>query len=275
MNVPHDHPKNRLLDVLPKEEYERLFPYLELILVPTGEALYESGDSLRYIYFPTTCVVSLHYGMENGGTSEIAIVGNEGLIGIALFMGGGSMPNRAIVQSTGYTYRIRKFHFMQEFNRHGTLLRLMLRYTQALMTHMAQTAVCNRYHCIDQQLCRWLLLNIDRLSSNTIAMTHELIALNLGVRREGITEAAGKLQKAGLIDYHRGHITVLDRPGVEMRSCECYQVVKTEYERLLPWTTIHEPPASPIPVVAYPVRGIKAVSSRRSDGDLIVMPAAI
>jgi CRP-like cAMP-binding protein len=240
MNVPHNNQKNRLLDVLPKEEYERLSPYLEPILIPTGEALYESGHTLRYIYLPTTCIVSLLYGMENGGSSEIAVVGNEGIIGIALFMGGGSMPNRAIVQSTGYAYRIRQHHFMQEFNRHGTLLHLMLRYTQALITQMAQTAVCNRYHSIDQQLCRWLLLNIDRLSSNKLAMTHELIAMSLGVRREGVTEAARKLQKAGMIDYRRGHITVLDRPGLEARSCECYQVVKREYDRLLPGSTFRE-----------------------------------
>jgi len=251
MTVPHDHPKNRLLDVLPKEEYERLCPDLELIRIPTGEALYESGDSLRYIYFPTTCIVSLLYGIEHGGSTEIAVVGNEGIIGIALFMGGGTMPNRAIVQSTGYAYRIRKYHFMQEFNRHGTLLRLMLRYTQALMTHMAQTAVCNRYHCIDQQLSRWLLLNLDRLSSNTIAMTHELIALGLGVRREGVTEAAGRLQKAGIIDYRRGHITVLDRTGLEAHTCECYQVVKTEYDRLLPKPTLRETPTSRIPAVVH------------------------
>lgn len=240
MNVPHNNQKNRLLDVLPKEEYERLSPYLEFILIPTGEALYESSDMLRYIYLPTTCIVSLLYGLENGEQTEIAVVGNEGIIGIALFMGGGSMPNRAIVQSTGYAYRIRKHHFMQEFNRHGTLLHLMLRYTQALITQMAQTAVCNRYHHIDQQLSRWLLLNMDRLSSNKLVMTHELIALNLGVRREGVTEAAGKLQKEGIIDYRRGNITVLDRAGLEAHACECYQVVKKEYDRLLPGLTLRE-----------------------------------
>ena len=234
MTDPHSPRQNHLLDALPAAEYERLLPHLELVPMPLGDVLYESGGELRYAYFPTTCIVSLLYVMENGASAEIAVVGNEGIIGVALFMGGGTMPNRAVVQSAGYAYRLRAPLVQQEFSRNGPLLRLLLRYTQALITQMAQTAVCNRHHSVDQQLCRWLLLSLDRLSSNELTMTQELIANMLGVRREGVTEAAGKLQRAGLIDYSRGHITVLDRPGLEARVCECYQVVKTEFDRLLP-----------------------------------------
>lgn len=230
-NDPH---QNHLLNSLPEEEYERLLPHLELVNIPLGEVIYESGDELRYVYFPTTCIVSLLYVMENGASAEIAVIGNDGIIGVALFMGGGSMPNRAVVQSAGYAYRIRGHYLMQEFNQFGFMLHLLLRYTQALITQMAQTAVCNRHHTVDQQLCRWLLLSLDRLPGNVLTMTQELIANMLGVRREGVTEAAGRLQQAGLIQYSRGRITVLDRPGLEARVCECYHVVKTEADRLLP-----------------------------------------
>ncbi|MDI1231458.1 MAG: Crp/Fnr family transcriptional regulator [Methylobacter sp.] len=241
MTVSHSPRQNYLLDTLLSDEYERLFPDLELIEMPLGEVIYESGDELHHAYFPTTCIVSLLYVMENGASAEIAVVGNDGIIGVALFMGGGTMPNRAVVQSAGYAYRLRAPQLMLEFDRfggrrYGTLHNLLLRYTQALITQMAQTAVCNRHHSVDQQLCRWLLLSIDRLTSNELTMTQELIANMLGVRREGVTEAAGKLQQAGLIDYSRGHITVLDKPGLEARVCECYQVVKTEFDRLLPRT---------------------------------------
>lgn len=231
--------QNHLLNALPAAVYERLIPYMEGVAMPLGEAIYESGDSLSYAYFPTTCIVSLLYVMENGASAEIAVVGNDGVIGVALFMGGGTMPNRAVVQSAGYAYRLRKHLLMQEFDRAGgrrtgALKNLLLRYTQALITQMAQTAVCNRHHSMDQQLCRWLLLSLDRLSSSELIMTQELIANMLGVRREGVTEAAIKLQKAGLIDYCRGHITILSRPGLEARVCECYTVVKSEFDRLLP-----------------------------------------
>ena len=236
---PPPPPVNHLLDALSADEYERLFPLLERVPMPLGEVLYESGGELHYAYFPIDCIVSLLYVMENGASAEIAVVGNEGIIGVALFMGGGTMPNRAVVQSAGYAYRLRATMLKQEISRNGPLLRLLLRYTQALITQMAQTAVCNRHHSVDQQLCRWLLLSLDRLPSNELTMTQELIAHNLGVRREGVTEAAKKLQKAGLIDYRRGHITVLDRPGLESRVCECYQVVKTEFDRLLP--SLHQP----------------------------------
>ena len=235
MTGPHNPRQNHLLDALPATEYERLFPHLVLVPMPLGKVLYESGDKLRYAYFPTTCIVSKLYVMENGASAEIAVIGNEGMIGVALFMDGGSMNNRAIVLSAGYAYRLRSHLLMQEFNRYdGALHHLLLRYTQALLTQMAQTAVCNRHHSVEQQLCRWLLLSLDRLTGNELIMTQELIANMLGVRREGITEAAGKLQRAGLIDYCRGHITVLDRPGLEARVCECYQVVKSESDRLLP-----------------------------------------
>lgn len=239
MTDPHSPRQNHLLNALPAAKYERLSPHLELVPMPLGDVLYESGDELRHVYFPTTCIVSLLYVMENGASAEIAVVGNEGIIGVALFMGGGTMPNRAVVQSAGYAYRLRGHLLMQEFarsggRRNGALHHLLLRYTQALITQMAQTAVCNRHHSVDQQLCRWLLLSLDRLPSNELSMTQELIANMLGVRREGVTEAAGKLQRSGLIDYSRGRITVLDRAGLEARVCECYQVVKTEFDRLLP-----------------------------------------
>jgi CRP-like cAMP-binding protein len=236
LHMPNNHnPKeNRLLAALPTDEYEHLSPHLERIQMALGEVIYESGGELRHAYFPTTCIVSLLYVLASGESAEIAVIGNEGLVGVALFMGGGTMPNRAVVQSAGYAYRLRGALIKQEFDRYGALLRLLLRYTQALITQMAQTAVCNRHHSVDQQLCRWLLLCLDRLPSSELVMTQELIANMLGVRREGVTDAAGKLHKAGLIDYRRGHITVLDRPGLETRVCECYQVVKTEFDRLLP-----------------------------------------
>jgi CRP-like cAMP-binding protein len=231
--IPYDGPKqNQLLNALVESEYDRLLPYLEAIDMPLSHVVYESGGQLRYAYFPTTCIVSLLYVLENGASAEIAVVGNDGMIGVALFMGGGSMPNRAVVQSAGLAYRIKVEHIMLEFNRYEGLLHLLLRYTQALITQMAQTAVCNRHHSVDQQLCRWLLLSLDRLPSNQLNMTQELIANMLGVRREGVTEAAGKLQRDGLIEYSRGHITILNRIGIEERVCECYQVVKTESDRL-------------------------------------------
>ena len=228
---------NHLLEALPKVDCERLVPHLELIPMALGEVLYEPGARMRYVYFPTTSIVSLLYVMEDGASAEIAIVGNEGMLGISLFMGGETTPSRAVVQSAGQGFRLRAQLLKDEFGRFGPMLRLLLRYTQALITQMAQTAVCNRHHSVDQQLCRWLLLSLDRQSSNELAMTQELIANMLGVRREGVTEAAGKLQNAGLIRYHRGKITVIDRPGLEKRSCECYQVVKTEFDRLLPYVT--------------------------------------
>ncbi|MCY1409650.1 Crp-like helix-turn-helix domain protein [compost metagenome] len=226
---------NYLLAALPEEVQQRLIPQLELVPMPLGKVLYESGDTLRHVYFPTDSIVSLLYVMENGASAEISVVGNEGLIGLAVFMGGESTPSRAIVQSAGHAYRLQGVRLTTEVNRHGDLLQLMLRYTQALITQMAQTAVCNRHHSIDQQLCRWLLLSLDRLPSNQLTMTQELIANMLGVRREGVTDAAGKLQKLGVIEYNRGHITVLDRPRLEELSCECYAVVKKETDRLLPY----------------------------------------
>jgi len=236
LNCPR---QNHLIDALPAAVYECLFPLMELVPMPLGEVLYESGNKLRYVYFPTTSIISMLYILENGASAEIAVVGNEGIIGIALFMGDGTMPNRAVVLSPGQAYRLRGHLLLQEFDRSGgrrdgKLHDLLLRYTQTMITQMAQTAVCNRHHSIDQQLCRWLLICLDRLPGNNLTMTQELIAHMLGVRREGITEAAGKLQRAGLIDYRRGHITVLDRPGLEARVCECYQVIKSESDRLLP-----------------------------------------
>src|SRR5437762_2244226 len=228
---PH---QNHLLAALPPSDYERLASHLELIPMRLGDVLYEPGVRLRHVYFPTTSIVSLLYVMENGASAEIAIVGNEGILGISLFMGGDTTPSRAVVQSAGHGFRLRARLLQNEFGRFGPTMHLLLRYTQALITQMSQTAVCNRHHSVDQQLCRWLLLSLDRLQSNELSMTQELIANMLGVRREGVTEAAGKLQDAGLIRYRRGTITVLDRPGVEARSCECYQVVKTEFDRLLP-----------------------------------------
>jgi CRP-like cAMP-binding protein len=229
-----DHKKNRLLAALPEAEWQRWLPKLELVEMPLGEVLYESGGTLSHVYFPTTAIVSLLYVMENGASAEIAVVGNEGLVGVSLFMGGESTPSRAVVQSAGQGIRLEARSMKDEFNRAGPALHLLLRYTQALITQMAQTAVCNRHHSVDQQLCRWLLLSLDRLEGDELVMTQELIANMLGVRREGVTEAALKLQQAGLIRYARGHITVLDRAGLEKRTCECYTVVKKEYDRLLP-----------------------------------------
>ncbi len=226
---------NHLLGALPAADYARLESHLELVPMRLGEVLYEPGMALRHVYFPTTSIVSLLYVMEDGASAEIAILGNEGILGISLFMGGETTPSRAVVQSAGHGYRLRAQLLKDEFGRFGPMMHLLLRYTQALITQMSQTAVCNRHHSIDQQLCRWLLLSLDRLSSNELAMTQELIANMLGVRREGVTEAAGKLQDAGLIRYQRGKITVIDRPGLEARCCECYEVVKREFERLLPY----------------------------------------
>jgi CRP-like cAMP-binding protein len=234
MNTFHDPRQNHLLAALPTEDYKRLLQHLEFVPMPLGDVLYESGIELRHVYFPTTAIVSLLYVMLNGASAEIAIVGNEGIIGVALFMGGETMPNRAVVQSAGHAYRLKGQLLKNEFGRSGELQHLLLRYTQALLTQMAQTAVCNRHHSLDQQLCRWLLLSLDRLPSNELTMTQELIANMLGVRREGVTEAAGNLQRAGLITYRRGKITVLNRVGLEARACECYDVVKKEFDRLLP-----------------------------------------
>src|SRR5512143_2079077 len=231
----HSPRQNHLLDALPNNDYERLAIHLQPIPMRLGDVLYESGAKLRYVYFPTTSIVSLLYVMEDGASAEIAVVGNEGILGISLFMGGETTPSRAVVQSAGHGYRLKAALIKSEFARFGPTMHLLLRYTQALITQMSQTAVCNRHHSVDQQLCRWLLMSLDRLSSNELTMTQELIANMLGVRREGVTEAAGKLQDAGLIRYRRGKITVLDRPGLEARSCECYQVVKSEFDRLLPY----------------------------------------
>ena len=226
--------QNHLLAALPDAERQRWFPQLECVDMPLSEVLYEPGATLSHVYFPTTAIVSLLYVMANGASAEIAVVGNEGIVGISLFMGGESTPSRAIVQSAGQALRLKAQLMKDEFNRAGPVLHLLLRYTQALITQMAQTAVCNRHHSLDKQLCRWLLLSMDRLQDNELVMTQELIANMLGVRREGVTEGALKLQQAGLIRYARGHITVLDREGLEKRSCECYAVVKKEYDRLLP-----------------------------------------
>lgn len=227
---------NRLLAALPAAEYGRLHPRLEPVSMHIGDVVYESGSRLDYVYFPTTSIVSLLYVMEDGASAEIAMVGNEGLVGIALFMGGETTPSRAVVQSAGSAYRLPGHAMKEEFVRGGAMQHLLLRYTQALLTQMAQTAVCNRHHSVDQQLCRWLLLSLDRLPANKLIVTQEQIANMLGVRREGVTEAAGKLQSAGLIKYSRGRITVLDRPGLEALVCECYGVVKKEFDRLLPDT---------------------------------------
>jgi CRP-like cAMP-binding protein len=233
MPTPHSPTQNHLLAALPAAEFERLSDHLELVPMPLGEAIYESGGRLQHVYFPTTSIVSLLYVLENGASAEIAVVGNEGILGISLFMGGETTPSRAVVQSAGYGYRLKALLLKQEFNRAGPMLRLLLRYTQALITQMTQTAVCNRHHSVEQQLCRWLLLSLDRLSTDSLTMTQELIANMLGVRREGVTEAAGNLQRAGLIRYRRGRIEVLDRPGLEKAVCECYGVVKLEFDRLL------------------------------------------
>ena len=239
--------QNHLLAALPPDVQIRLFPRLEPVSLPLGKVVYESGDTLRHVYFPTDSIVSLLYVMESGASAEISVVGNEGLIGISLFMGGESTPSRAVVQSAGNAYRLPGQQLKDEFNRHGDLQQVLLRYAQTLMTQMSQTAVCNRHHTIDQQLCRWLLLSLDRLPDNRLSMTQELIANMLGVRREGVTEAAGKLQRAGVILYSRGHITVLDRPKLEQLSCECYAVVKRETDRLLPYSVRqHMPTTRPL-----------------------------
>jgi len=232
-----DSKANRLIGALPDTDYRRWQKSLEEVELPLGQVLYESGAILSHVYFPTTAIVSLLYVMENGASAEIAVVGNEGLVGISLFMGGESTPSRAVVQSAGSGFRMKAPQIKAEFDRSGPVLHLLLRYTQALITQMSQTAVCNRHHSLDQQLCRWLLLSLDRLQGTELVMTQELIANMLGVRREGVTEGATKLQRDGLIRYMRGHITILDRAGLEKRSCECYLVVKKEYDRLLPHQT--------------------------------------
>ena len=226
--------QNQLLAALSPTDFNHLLPDLKLVTMPLGKVIYESGVLLNHLYFPADCIISLLYVMQNGAAAEIAVAGNEGVVGIALFMGGGTTPSRAIVQSAGYAFELRSEVLDKEFARASTLQHLLLRYTQALITQMSQTAVCNRHHTVDQQLCRWLLLSLDRLSSNEVSMTQELIANMLGVRREGVTQAAGKLQARGLIQYSRGRITVLDRPALEAEVCECYAVVKREYDRLLP-----------------------------------------
>ena len=233
MSPPHTPKQNHLLAALPAADYERLLPHLERVSLPLGWVVYEAGGEQGYVYFPTTSIVSLLYVLEDGASAEIAVTCNDGLVGIALFMGGETTPSRAVVQCAGHGYRLRASVLKGEFERGGPLQLLLLRYTQALITQMSQTAVCNRHHTVEQQLCRWLLLSLDRVQSNALVMTQELIANMLGVRREGVTEAAGKLQKAGLIHYSRGQITVLDRPQLEAQVCECYAVVKKEYARLL------------------------------------------
>lgn len=237
MTETHSPLQNHLLACLPIEVQKRVFPFLELAPLSLGQVLYESGDTLRHVYFPTDSIISLLYVMESGASTEISMVGNEGIVGIALFMGGESTPSRAVVQSAGYAYRLQGLRMKEEFKRHNDTMLLLLRYTQALITQMSQTAVCNRHHSIEQQLCRFLLLSLDRLQSNKLVMTQELMANMLGVRHEGVTDAAGKLQKLGIIEYHRGTITVLDRIKLEAMSCECYAVVKTESDRLLDYQT--------------------------------------
>ena len=234
MAAPSDPRQNHLIAALPEAEWLRWQPLLERVDMPLGHVMYESGRTLSHVYFPTTAIVSLLYVMEDGASAEIAIVGNEGVVGISLFMGGESTPSRAVVQSAGEGWRLPARAVKEEFERAGPVMHLLLRYTQALITQMAQTAVCNRHHVLDQQLCRWLLLSLDRLQGSELVMTQELIANMLGVRREGVTEAALRLQKLGLIRYARGHISVLDRLGLEARTCECYAVVRKEYDRLLP-----------------------------------------
>jgi CRP-like cAMP-binding protein len=233
MSSPHNPSQNHILAALPTTEFEPLAAHLELVPLALGEILYEPGGQLQHAYFPTTAIVSLHYVTESGASAETAGVGNEGLVGISLFMGGDTTPSSAVVQTAGHAYRLERRLLKQEFNRGGLLHRVLLRYTQALITQMNQTAACNRHHSVEQQLCRWLLLTLDRLPSNELVMTQDLVASMLGVRREGITEAAGNLQRAGLIRYRRGHISVLERPGLEATVCECYAVVKKELVRLL------------------------------------------
>ena len=251
MRANHNPNQNHLLAALPADEFERLAPHLEPVGMLLGDVLYESGGLLQHVYFPTTAILSLHYVMENGASSEIAGVGNEGMLGISLLMGGNTTPSRAVVQTGGEGYRLKSQLMVEEFKRAGPMQQLLLRYTQALITQMSQTAACNRHHSLVQQLCRWLLLTLDRMSTNELIMTQELVASMLGVRREGVTEAAGKLQQAGVISYRRGHITVLDRAGLEAQVCECYAVVKKEFARLLPQATRREnnlvhTPAAPL-----------------------------
>jgi CRP-like cAMP-binding protein len=234
MSAAHSPRQNHLLAALPVADFDRLRAGLKLVPLPLADVLYESGSQLHHVYFPTNAIVSLLYLMADGASAEIAVVGNEGIIGVSLFMGGETTPSRAVVQSAGYAYQLAGNSLKEEFNRGGAMQHLLLRYTQALITQMAQTAVCNRHHSLDQQLCRWLLLSLDRLSGNELIMTQELIANMLGVRREGVTEAAGNLQAAGLIKYSRGHIAVVDRAGLEARTCECYAVVRKESDGLLP-----------------------------------------
>lgn len=234
MAVSFEPKENHLLAALPAAEFEHWRPHLELVDLSLGQVLYESGSTMAHVFFPITAIVSLLYVMDDGASAEIAVIGNEGVVGISLFMGGGSTPSRGVVQSAGVGFRLKAQVMKDEFDRAGPVLHLLLRYTQALITQMAQTAVCNRHHSLDQQLCRWLLLSLDRLRGSELVMTQELIANMLGVRREGVTEAALKLQSAGLIQYARGRISVLDRVGLEKRTCECYAVVKKEYDRLLP-----------------------------------------
>jgi CRP-like cAMP-binding protein len=243
MPTPHATTQNHLLAALPLAEYGRLEAGLDLVRMPLGEVLSESGGRMHYAYFPTTCIVSLLYVLEDGASAEIGVVGNEGIVGISLFMGGDTTPSRAVVRSAGHAYRLQVGPLQQEFNRGGAAMRLLLRYTQSLMTQMTQTAVCNRHHSVEQQLCRALLLSLDRMAGSSLTMTQELIARILGVRREGVTEAAGKLQRAGLIRYSRGHIDVLDRDGLENAVCECYGVVRREYSRLM--SDIPREPVSP------------------------------
>ena len=248
MDIPQNPNLNHLLAALPSADFDRIAARLEQVAMPLGQVLYEPGDLLAQVYFPTTAIVSLHYVMENGASAEIAGVGNEGVVGIAHFMGGQSTPSRALVQTAGYAYQLKVPLLMLEFKRAGVMQDLLLRYTQALLTQVSQTAVCNRHHSVEQQLCRWLLLTLDRLPAQELTMTQELIASLLGVRREGVTEAAGHLQKAGCIRYRRGHISVLDRSALEVRVCECYAVVKKEHDRLLCDVRNRQVPSPVIPL---------------------------
>lgn len=242
----HDPNQNHILAAIPNAEFERIAPHLELIPMLLGDVLHESGGKQAYVYFPVTSIVSVHYVLENGGSSEVAGIGNEGVLGVTLFMSGTTGPSRAVVQTGGYGYRLKASVLVEEFNRAGPVMRLLLRYVQAVLAQVAQTAVCNRHHAVQQQLCRWLLLTLDRLETNELTMTQELISNMLGVRREAVTEAAGKLQALGLIRNRRGHITVLDRAGLESQVCECYGVVRKEYVRLL--ADMRQRPGKPLPV---------------------------
>ncbi len=255
--------QNHLLAALPPAEFERLAPHLDPVEMLLGDVLYESGGLLQHVYFPTTAILSLHYVMENGASSEIAGVGNEGMLGISLFMGGDTTPSRAVVQTGGQGYRLKTPLLLQEFKRAGPMQLLLLRYTQALITQMSQTAACNRHHSLVQQLCRWLLLTLDRMPNNELVMTQELVASMLGVRREGVTEAAGNLQQAGIIRYRRGHITVLDRPKLESQVCECYAVVKKEFARLLPHA-LRQQVTLPRSEDAQPAAAVRSIDRLRS-----------